>query len=55
MSHNIVAGRHPMVDVGLQEHGRLFTANDCVVGGNENVLLITGYDVKLYRCIYFAS
>lgn len=41
-THKIVAGRHPMVDVGLQEHGRLFTANDCAVGGKENILLITG-------------
>lgn len=39
----IVAGKHPMVDTGLQEHGRLFTANDCTVGAEENILLITGY------------
>lgn len=32
-----------MVDIGLQEQGRLFTANDCIVGGEQSVLLITGY------------
>ena len=32
-----------MVDMGLQEQGRLFTANDCAVGGDESILLITGY------------
>jgi hypothetical protein len=32
-----------MVDMGLQEQGRLFTANDCNVGGDESVLLITGH------------
>ena len=32
-----------MVDIGLQEQGRLFTANDCAVGGEESVILITGY------------
>ncbi|KEQ99065.1 hypothetical protein AUEXF2481DRAFT_94706 [Aureobasidium subglaciale EXF-2481] len=41
-THNLVGGRHPMVDVGLQAQGRLFTANDCVVGGNQSILLITG-------------
>lgn len=35
-----------MVDMGLQEQGRLFTANDCTVGEDESVLLITGYDVR---------
>ncbi|THZ10624.1 hypothetical protein D6C95_00423 [Aureobasidium pullulans] len=42
VSHKIIGGRHPMVDVGLQEQGRLFTANDCTVGGDESILLITG-------------
>lgn len=32
-----------MVDMGLQEQGRLFTANDCNVGGDESILLITGH------------
>lgn len=31
-----------MVDAGLQENGKLFTANDCAVGGNEKILMITG-------------
>jgi hypothetical protein len=29
--------------MGLQEQGRLFTSNDCNVGGDESVLLITGH------------
>ncbi|GAB7354100.1 hypothetical protein MBLNU459_g4667t2 [Dothideomycetes sp. NU459] len=41
-SHHIVGGRHPMVDVGLQEHGRLFTPNDCTIGDSERIMLITG-------------
>ncbi|KAH0372886.1 muts domain V, partial [Aureobasidium melanogenum] len=41
-THKIVGGRHPMVDIGLQEQGRLFTANDCIVGGEQSILLITG-------------
>ncbi|KAG9915383.1 muts domain V, partial [Aureobasidium melanogenum] len=41
-THKIVGGRHPMVDIGLQEQGRLFTANDCTVGGEQSILLITG-------------
>jgi hypothetical protein len=35
-----------MVDMGLQEQGRLFTANDCTVGGDESILLITGYVIR---------
>nr|POF20014.1 muts protein like 1 [Quercus suber] len=43
-SHNIVGGRHPTVDVGLREAGRLFTANDCAVGdaSSRKIYLITG-------------
>ena len=41
-SHKIVGGRHPTVDVGLKEQGRLFTSNDCSVGEEEKVYLITG-------------
>lgn len=41
-THTIIGGRHPTVDIGLQEQGRQFTANDCTVGGNESILLITG-------------
>jgi hypothetical protein len=36
-----------MVDMGLQEQGRLFTANDCNVGGDESILLITGYLIRM--------
>jgi hypothetical protein len=36
-----------MVDMGLQEQGRLFTANDCNVGGDESILLITGYVIRV--------
>ncbi|KAJ9625034.1 MutS protein 1 [Taxawa tesnikishii (nom. ined.)] len=41
-THKIIGGRHPMVDAGLQGHGRSFTANDCLVGGDERILVITG-------------
>lgn len=41
-THNVIGGRHPMVDIGLQEHGRLFTPNDCSVGDDEKIMLITG-------------
>ncbi|KAK5000014.1 MutS protein 1 [Elasticomyces elasticus] len=41
-THKIVGGRHPTVDVGLKESGRHFIANDCFVGGEEQILLITG-------------
>lgn len=41
-SHRIIGGRHPTVDVGLQDQGRLFTANDCAVGDKEKIYLITG-------------
>jgi DNA mismatch repair ATPase MutS len=41
-SHNIVGGRHPVVEAGLSEQGRLFAPNDCVLGENERIWLITG-------------
>ncbi|KAK5124323.1 hypothetical protein LTR85_002026 [Meristemomyces frigidus] len=41
-SHKIVGGRHPTVDAGLKEQGRIFTANDCAVGDQEKIYLITG-------------
>ena len=41
-THKIVAGRHATVDLGLQESGRQFTANDCSMDDNERILLITG-------------
>lgn len=40
--HRVIGGRHPTVDIGLTESGRVFTANDCSVGGNERIYLITG-------------
>lgn len=43
VSHKIIGGRHPTVDVGLLEQGRQFTANDCFVGSRgESIYLITG-------------
>ncbi|KAF2716724.1 hypothetical protein K431DRAFT_289184 [Polychaeton citri CBS 116435] len=41
-NHNIIGGRHPMVDTGLREQGRIFTSNDCSVGSGEKIYLITG-------------
>lgn len=42
-SHRIIAGRHPTVDMGLKDQGRLFTSNDCSVGSDkEKIYLITG-------------
>ncbi|KAF4555766.1 MutS domain V-containing protein 3 [Elsinoe fawcettii] len=38
----IVGGRHPMVDVGLENSGRSFTANDCELTNDKRILLITG-------------
>lgn len=41
-SHRIIGGRHPTVDMGLREQGRLFTSNSCSVGDRESIYLITG-------------
>jgi DNA mismatch repair ATPase MutS len=41
-THHIVGGRHPTVELGLRGDGRRFTANDCMVGDNQRILLITG-------------
>ncbi|KAI9874712.1 MAG: DNA mismatch repair ATPase msh1 [Pleopsidium flavum] len=41
-SHRIIAGRHPMVKIGLEERGRSFVSNDCFIGDKERVWLITG-------------
>lgn len=41
-SHNIVGGRHPVVEAGLDDQGRKFTSNDCLLGDNERIWLITG-------------
>ena len=41
-SHKILAGQHPTVMLGVQEQGRAFVSNDCLVGDAERVWLITG-------------
>jgi DNA mismatch repair ATPase MutS len=41
-SHNIVGGRHPVVEAGLNEQGRQFAPNDCLLGEHERIWLITG-------------
>jgi DNA mismatch repair ATPase MutS len=41
-SHNIVGGRHPVVEAGLSEQGRQFVPNDCLLDDNERIWLITG-------------
>lgn len=41
-SHGIVGGRHPTVKLGLEEQGRSFVSNDCFLGGQERIWLITG-------------
>ena len=41
-AHHIRGGRHPTVEAGLLEQGKQFTSNDCVVGGQARILLITG-------------
>lgn len=40
--HNIVGGRHPVVETGLSEQGRKFAPNDCHLGDKERIWLITG-------------
>ena len=42
LSHIIVGGRHPTVKLGLEEQGRSFVSNDCFVGEEQRVWLITG-------------
>ncbi|KAL8763539.1 MAG: hypothetical protein Q9184_000665 [Pyrenodesmia sp. 2 TL-2023] len=41
-NHKIIGGRHPTVKLGLEEEGRAFVGNDCFVGEEERVWLITG-------------
>ncbi|KAL9108873.1 MAG: hypothetical protein Q9227_006404 [Pyrenula ochraceoflavens] len=41
-SHNIIGGRHPTVEIGLEEHGRSFVGNDLFLGVQEQVWLVTG-------------
>ena len=40
--HKVFGGKHPTVKEGLEEQGRSFVANDCVVGEKERIWLITG-------------
>nr|OQO15843.1 hypothetical protein B0A51_18253 [Rachicladosporium sp. CCFEE 5018] len=43
ISHHIIGGRHPTVDIGLRSQGRQFTSNDCLVGQpSQSIYLITG-------------
>ena len=41
-SHKIIAGRHPTVEGGLDEAGRSFIPNDCVIGDMQRTWVITG-------------
>lgn len=40
--HKIIGGRHPTVKLGLEEQGRPFVSNDCFIGDEERIWLITG-------------
>ncbi|KAF2653337.1 hypothetical protein K491DRAFT_603101 [Lophiostoma macrostomum CBS 122681] len=42
IAHNIVGGRHPVVEASLDEQGRRFAPNDCLLGDEERIWLITG-------------
>ena len=41
-SHNIVGGRHPVVENSSVDQGRDFTPNDCILDDKERIWLITG-------------
>jgi DNA mismatch repair ATPase MutS len=41
-THNVVGGRHPVVETGLLDQGRMFAPNDCLLGDKERIWLITG-------------
>jgi DNA mismatch repair ATPase MutS len=41
-THNVIGGRHPVVETGLLDQGRMFTPNDCLLGVKERIWLITG-------------
>ncbi|KAA8570488.1 hypothetical protein EYC84_002760 [Monilinia fructicola] len=38
----IIGGRHPTVETGLEEEGRSFISNDCLVGDVHRLYLISG-------------
>lgn len=42
LNHRIIGGRHPTVTLGLEEQGRAFVSNDCLIGEKERIWLITG-------------
>lgn len=42
LDHKIIGGRHPTVKLGLEEQGRAFVSNDCSIGVEERIWLITG-------------
>ncbi|KAL9118034.1 MAG: hypothetical protein Q9187_005422 [Circinaria calcarea] len=42
ISHKVIGGRHPTVKLGLDEQGRTFISNDCLVGDKQRIWLITG-------------
>ena len=42
LNHRIIGGRHPTVTLGLEEQGRAFVSNDCLIGEKEPIWLITG-------------
>ncbi|KAG9188911.1 hypothetical protein G6011_07616 [Alternaria panax] len=41
-AHNIVGGRHPVVEASLVSQGRSFAPNDCHLNPSERIWLITG-------------
>ncbi|KFY36631.1 hypothetical protein V495_07712 [Pseudogymnoascus sp. VKM F-4514 (FW-929)] len=42
VAHKVMGGRHPTVQVGLQQQGRTFVTNDCLVGDEDRLWIITG-------------
>ena len=42
LDHKIIGGRHPTVKLGLEEQGRSFVSNDCLIGEKERIWLVTG-------------
>ena len=41
-SHRVLGGQHPTVMLGLEEQGKAFISNDCLVGADKHIWLITG-------------
>ncbi len=40
--HRIIGGRHPTVNLGLEEQGRSFVSNNLLLDHNERIWLVTG-------------